>query len=42
MNLGSIQMLLVVEDNRGDARLFREMFREQGNRRHQAERTWSA
>ncbi|HEY6559927.1 MAG TPA: EAL domain-containing protein [Polyangiaceae bacterium] len=24
-------MLLVVEDNRGDARLFREMFREQGN-----------
>jgi len=31
MNLGAIQMLLVVEDNRGDARLFREMFREEGN-----------
>ncbi len=33
MSRSSIEMLLVVEDNRGDARLLREMFKEQGGRK---------
>jgi hypothetical protein len=31
MSSHPIKMLLAVEDNRGDARLFREMFNDQGS-----------